>query len=274
LGVDRYHITEAPWSADQAPAAELSILAGVDSSSYLIIDHDSRALVTRILDHDAGADWWTSMADLSLSYRKVRIAALARRFTLVPTRLYDAEQRRGYLASITSLESSDVVLADSLPELEVMLVYAIPQDMLSTWRRAFIGSRFYHALSPIIQQLAQQTRQAAATQVYGYIRRNRFAVIALERGQLRFANTFPCRASKDYLYYLLLAYEQCQWDPQEVGLQLFGEILPDGAIYPLLQRYFKKIRFQEASRQIRWGEASQAYPSHLFTDLACLHLHH
>jgi hypothetical protein len=274
LGVDRYHITEAQWSADQAPSTELSILTGVDSSSYLLVDHDGRALVTRVIEHEPGADWWSGIPDLSLTFRKVRIAALARRFTLVPTRLYEAAQRRRYLESITTLETEDVVLADSLPELEVMLVYAIPQEMLNTWRRNFVGSRFYHALSPLIQHLSQQNRQTAATQMYAYIRRNHFAVFGLEQGQLRFANIFPCRATKDYLYYLLLAYEQCQWDPQEIALQLFGEILPDGAIFPLLQRYFKKLNFQEPSRQLRWGEASQAYPAQLFTDLACLHLHH
>jgi len=274
LGVDRYHITEAQWSVDLAPRAELSILTGVDSSSYLIVDQDGRAMSIRIMEHEAREEWWQDIPELSLSFDKVRLAALATRFTLVPTRLYEADKRRSYLASLTELQADDTVLADSLPALDMMLVYALPQAQLSTWRRTFVGSRFYHALSPLIHQLSQQTRQTAATQVFAYIRRNRLTVISLERGRLRFANTFPCYATKDYLYYLLLAYEQCQWNPQEVSLQLFGEILTDGAIFPFLQRYVKRIGFLEAPPQIRWGEAAQAYPTHLFTDLACLHLHH
>jgi len=193
--------------------------------------------------------------------------------------LYDGNKRNLYLSSLTTLKKNDVVLADAIPELDAFLVYALDGDKLSEWRRVFIGCRFYHILTPVLYQLSKHSRQYPGPIMFSYFRDNLMIVIGLENGKLKFCNAFPCEDAKDFLYFLLLAYQQCQWNPSQVELQVFGELLEDSAIYKLFYRYIKKMSFlKPPSSQLHsgfnWGKQSKQTPYHLFYDLISLQLYH
>lgn len=275
MGVIRYDITEDNFAENKLPLCELSILAGVDSSSYLIVDDENQMNALRAVVHDKDDEWWKEDDRLKHSYRKTRLAWLSERFTIIPARLYDGDKRRKYLSSLTSLKDSDAVLADAIPELDVFLVYALDGDKLSDWRRAFIGCRFYHLLTPILHQLALHNKQQLAPVVYAYFRDSLLVVVAIENGQLRFCNAFTCKAANDFLYFLLLAYEQCKWSPASVHLQLIGELTEDAAIYKLFYRYFKKMNFAKLPSEVANKKTNtEQLDEHIFYDLFSLQLYH
>ncbi len=275
MGVVRYDITEASFSTSTKPNCELSILTGMDSSSYLIANENQEVQVIRSLVHEGNEAWWSTDERVTASYRKVRLAWLGGTQTLVPSRLYNGDERRSYLERLTVLSASETVLADPVPELNAFLVYAIEQERLDQWRRQFIGCRFYHVLSPVLHHLAALTQRQARPAVFAYIKDQFLMVAGLERGQLLFCNIFPCQAAKDFLYFTLLAYEQCQWKPDKVPLRLFGEVLSDSEIYRLLFRYIREVTFlTPAVGDLRFGPVADEQPHHFFYDLASLHLYH
>lgn len=279
MGVIRYDITEEAYSSDKLPFAELSILTGVDSSTYLIVDQDHKVLALRAFAHDLNEKWWKGDERLTFSFKKTRMALLSERFTIVPARLYDGNKRRSYLSSLTTLNEGDTVLSDAIPELDAFLVYALNAEKLSQWRRVFIGCRFYHMLTPLLHQIAQHNRQQVGPLMYAYFKDNLLVLVGLESGRLKFCNAFSCKGVKDFLYFLLLAYEQCQWNPSQVGLEILGDLLEDAAIYKLFYRYVKKISFLNPPSfhnqiGLNWGEQSKQTPKHLFYDLASLQMYH
>lgn len=279
MGVIRYDITEDSFSNTKLPYAELSILTGVDSSSYLIVDDEHQVLALRAIAHDEKERWWKDENRFQVSFRKTRLAWLSERFTIIPARLYDGNKRRSYLSSLTTLHESDVVLADAVPELDAFIVYALEGDRLSEWRRVFIGCRFYHMLTPLLDQLSKHNKHQLSPLMYAYFRDNLLVMTGMENGKLIFCNAYPCKSTKDFLYFLLLAYQQCQWNPSQVELKILGELLEDSAIYKLFYRYVKKMSFlkfpaPQAYAPLSWGKQSKQTPNHVFYDLVSLQLYH
>lgn len=205
MGVTRYDIIEEAFREQGLPQSELSILTGMDSSSYLISGPRAEAWAIRAFTHSSTEPWWNTDTRLSQhTYQKVRLAWQSHRFTLVPARLYNGEQRSTFLEALTKIAENETVLADPIPDLDAFLVYAIDQQRLSTWRRAFVGCRFYHAMTPILHQLAKQGQQLGRPAVFAYLRGNSIYTVGIDRNRLMFCNAFKCPTAKDSLYYLLL----------------------------------------------------------------------
>lgn len=255
---------------------ELSILTGMDSSSYLVASEDHEVQAVRAFTHGQQEEWWKTDDQLQKgAFQKIRLAWLGSCMTLVPARLYNSDRRRDYLSSLTNLKENDTVLADVVPELDVFLVYALAQERLAVWRRHFVGCRFYHAFTPILHQLVSESQRQARPLMYAYIKDNRLGVFALDKRQLVFCNLFDYQAVRDCLYFILLAYEQCQWQPKQVPLKIFGEVMADSEIGRFLARYIRDIDFLSLPQNtLRWGEASTQHPAHFFYDLACLQGYH
>lgn len=271
MGVIRYDITEEAFHKQSLPQTELSILAGMDSSSYLVSDTNKQALAVRAFSHQPTESWWLTDDRLqTASFQKVRLAWRSSRFTLIPARLYDGEQRTTFLEALTSIEDSETVLADSVEGLDTFLVYAVDQERLSHWRRKFIGCRFYHALTPLLSQLARIGQQLGRPAIFAYIHSGSIYTVGLDRNQLIFCNGFHTPEAKDSLYYVLLAYQQCGWKTQQVPLYLFGEILPDAEVYRLFYRYVRHVHFVEHNNGLQWGTQAATHPQHLFFDLTAL----
>lgn len=272
MGVIRYDIQEEGFSPEKRSQYELSILSGVDSSSYLVVDKTSAVQRVRAIQHHRPQEaWWTEDNALATGYAKIKLGWLSPQFTLLPNRLYNAEKRRTYLTRLTELSKEATVMADVLPSLDVVLVYAIDQNQLTTWRQMMVGARFYHAITPILEQLSHISKRTGLPHVFAYQRDKTLITIAIERGQVVFCNAFTCQAANDVLYYILLTYEQCQWEPQHVALRLFGELTTDAEIYKLCYRYIRDIDFLSTADMVSWGQQSTQHPDHLFFDLAALH---
>lgn len=270
MGVIRYDIIEDSFQPEKSASSELSILAGVDSSSYLMLDQNKTAIGLRGLTHEPTEKWWDDDKYLQHNYRQIRVAWLARKFTLVPDRLFNPDDRHKYLEDLTRISSDETIIADSIPQLDTILVYAQKEKVLSAWRRNFVGVRFYHVLTPLLKQLTQHAIGLGLPCVYAYVRDGYLFVIGLDRNKLQFCNVFACHAAKDFLYYLLLAYEQCGWKTSKVPLKLFGEIVSDAEIYKLFYRYIRDIEFLPDNNMVKWGAKTSVQPSHLFFDLSAL----
>ncbi|MEL7223222.1 MAG: DUF3822 family protein, partial [Bacteroidota bacterium] len=254
MGVTRYDIIEDTFQPEKSASYELSILAGMDSSSYLLLDQNKTVLGLRGFTHEPAEQWWSKDSYLQHTYQKIRVASLGQKFTLVPDRLFNPDERQQYLQDLTNLTTEEAVIADLIPELDVVLVYAHNEKRLADWRRNFVAIRFYHVLTPLLKQLAQHASTSGLPTMYAYIRDGYLFVVGLDRNKLQFCNVFVCKAAKDFLYYLLLAYEQCGWKTNKVALKLFGEVVAEAEIYKLFYRYIKDVEFLKDESSVKWGD--------------------
>ncbi|MEZ4984422.1 MAG: DUF3822 family protein [Saprospiraceae bacterium] len=216
MGVIRYDITEDAFDLQRTSSFELSILTGVDSSSYLITDENRAVVCTRTLAHSPFEEWWKDEQRIQLHFQKTRLAWTGSTFTLVPARLYNGENRKSLLSALATPPATATILADPIPELDAVVVYAIEQDQLTQWRRVFDGCRIYHAVTPLLHLMRQQTVKAGRPLVFAFLFDKNMTTVALSADRLLFCNSFVCKDTKDYLYYLLLTYEQAGLSPEKI----------------------------------------------------------
>lgn len=261
------------FQARAAANYELSILTGMGSSAYLVCDDQQRLLAFRSFEHDPKSTFWESDPRLKLAYKNTRIGWRGHVLTFVPGRLYSPTHRRDYLTQLTDFEESQEALADHLSFLNVVGVYGIDRNRLNRLRDAFPGCKLHHAASSTLNSLLKHATMQDRPGIYASVSEADIRLFGLDRQQLLYCNAFRCAAARDYLYYTLLAYEQCGWKPEEVPLYLFGELLADGEIYRLLYRYINQIEFLAPPAHMQFIAPFDREPLHLFHDLVSLQLY-
>ena len=153
MGVVKYDIAESGLINGRTDY-ELSILLGVDSFTYLILDEDRLGRAYRSYDLDGSSEQWplalqrlTAADELlrEISFRRIHVGWMAGRTTLVPNRLFSANQRRAYLEQLTELELVDRIWSVPIESLHLQLVYALNNRNFDAAERRFNGGDIRNA---------------------------------------------------------------------------------------------------------------------------------
>ncbi len=283
----KYDISEDNPTGTPSAFHELSILLGMDSFSYLITDDQHRVAAVRgvgaeppngatgrNLHHPFLVDALSNDAQLQpTAYRRIRLGWLTPRLTLVPQRLYAESEAHVYLDQLTDLEAQALVSADTVESLRLSLVYAPEPEVAAAAQRHFPGSRRCHLASALLTAWSKDAAARNEPGMYVHVRERDLRIAGLEPARLRFFNSFLFQDTRDFLYYLLLSYAQCDWHPGRFPLYLCGEITADSAIVRQLQRYVGQVGFLAPPDALRLGPRLQSEPLHLHYGLLALHLY-
>ncbi len=265
---------ESAYRPGLASTYELSILLGVDSSSYLLKNDQQQVVLVETFDHpgELPVAAWTAMSHkdiLRQQYRKVKVGWGGLRQTLVPGRLYTAEQKKTYLEHLTTTPAIEEIAADFLPDFSVWNVYAADSACRAAVQRTFPHARFYHlhtALLPIWASGIGEDR------VYAHYDGAIVRLFAFKHDRLVYANAFLCMHARDFLYYVLLIYEVHSFRTTQIPLYLAGRIVRDSDTYRLLFRYLSNVNFAPPIGGFLPGDKLSAQPAHLYIDLMALQL--
>ncbi|MCB0547862.1 MAG: DUF3822 family protein [Phaeodactylibacter sp.] len=259
---------------------ELSILMGVDSFDFMVLD--SRQYVQALRSYAVGPQLMTQPAILNslvqadslltLPYRTVRAGWANGTATLVPQRLYNEQKKNAYLEQVTTIAPDDVVLADSLSDLGLKNIYTIPREMESLARQTFPGCRVFHITSALLQGIRKLAASREGPQVYAHLKDSMVYLFAFEDKNLLFSNAFPYQSAKDFIYFLLLPYHQFDFKPGKDPAYLSGALVEDSEIYREAFRYIKNIHFVEPPAFFHLGPRLSGEPRHFFFDLLGLSL--
>lgn len=281
MGVVKYDIAENGLLNSRDNDQELSILLGVDSFTYLILDQDRTARAYRSYDlEDSSQHWPMALQRLTtadellreITFRRIHIGWMAGRTTLVPDRLFSANNRRSYLEQLTELGVEDRIWSVPLQSFQLQLVYALNNANFDAAERRFMPSVHYHLAAKLLEhwQITYRDRGILGGAVFGLIRDRKILVAGMTEGGLQFFNTFSYRDANDALYYLLLAYEQSGFDAHEAPLFLCGELIEDGMIYRTASRYIARIEFLGLPENCALNTELSRLPAHFFFDLFSL----
>ena len=254
---------------------ELSILMGVDSFDFMVMD--SRQHLLAIRSYEVGPQIMVQPSILKSlvqgdsllahSYRTVKAAWINGKSTLVPQRLYNEQKKAAYLEQATEMAPGDVILSDALPDYEFQNIYSIPQAMEAFARQAFAGCRIFHATSALLQGIRKLAVSREGPQVFAHLRNGLVFIFAFEDKNLLFANAFPYRSAKDFIYFLLLPYQQFGFKPGRAPAYLSGQLVKDSEIYREAFRYLKHVHFVEPPAFFHLGPKISQEPNHFYFDL-------
>ncbi len=274
-----FDFTDSRLLAGAAALYELSVVAGTDGFSLLAADPTGAVLALKSWhfdNYDGGFDAvepelrqiFDGEALLKEPFSRIRCAVFNRSATLVPRRLFNADQLPAYFQLLLPPGDWEYHY-EALPTLDCFLVYALEKNTAGLLRRNFPATIITHLAAPLIQKTLEII--SPDEQLILVNLRNEVAqIVAFERGNLLYYNTFSYDKASDLLYFVLLAFEQCRLNPEHIPLLLAGTVLQDSEIYKLLFRYVRNIRFAPAPDRYQLPPEAQPLPDHLFFDLFSL----
>ncbi len=245
------------------------------SFDYVITDSQQNVLALR--SHEWEKPSASSLQDivssdqmLSAGYRNVRLGWAVPEQTLIPNRLFRENQAAVYLGQSAKLTPAHTAWSDELGQMELHNVYALPQDWREQAQNAFPGSRQYHICSALLQQQRAMGLQQPQPAVFVHLRGNVLIISAFDRGALRFCNSFTYHSARDFIYYVMLAYEQAGLKPKGALTYLSGPIVEDSEIYRQISRYVPQLQFAVPPAFFHFGPELKAWPAYFFFDLLSL----
>lgn len=192
---------------------------------------------------------------LTAPYRSVRIALLNDKNTLIPEALYEKDAQRTYLEHVLEYAPQDRLRVDSIPGLALRNVYAVDPEVFRALEGFFPQAQLFHAHSPTIQGFHKLAALQSEHRVYINVHGGQVQVLAFRGKDLLLSNAFPFESSTDFIYYVLLVYQQFELKPEIVPLTIAGWVVEDSEIYHLLYRYIRLLHFVQAPDYYRFPEA-------------------
>ncbi len=253
---------------------ELSILIGMDSLAYIISDPNKQINLLRHYELNTAA---VTLADeiaavllqdeyIRRQYQNVRISIAAKSYTLIPDRLYNPLEKKSYLQPLVRLSDQLVIKVDELKPFAAKNVYGIDANLFDTMTKFLPNSRIYHAGSTFLSGLYQKSK-AEGYRIFLQVDTGVLTVVLMDRKDLIFMNSFEWQSAKDFVYFLLLVFDQFTLDANEVPVFIAGKLVEDSEIYRLLFRYIRNIQFVAPPEAIGLSERWHSPAPHLFFNL-------
>ncbi len=210
---------------------------------------------------------------LTANYRSIRIGLLTDKNTLIPAPLFQKEEKGTYLKQVFEYGAQDRLRSDLLTGMELRNVYAVDAEVFRALESFFPDAKLYHGHSPVIQGFHKLAALQSEHQVYINVHERQVQVMAFRGKDLLISNVFPFETSSDFIYYVLMIYQQFELKPEVVPLTIAGWIVEDSEIYHLLYRYIRLLNLVQAPDYYRFPEElrQQGQLAHFF-DLCSLKL--
>lgn len=254
-------------------------VAGAEGFSYCVLGKDRTLRALRAWDFSGpGGEAQRAIPAIrtllaaddlyALAYADRRCAVIAPHTTLVPKRFYQPDALPTYFDLLLSENSGDFG-ATPLSGSDIWAVYRLDRELKTLIEQFFRGAPFSHLLAAemhAFEQASAPHRTAVFLSVRGY----HLQISVLDRGQLVFYNTYRFDNPGDFLYFVLLAYEQTRLKPEETPLFIGGNLLASGAIYRNLYRYIQYIHFLQFTGGVQLGKSAPLPNLHVFFDLFAL----
>ena len=251
-------------------------IAGADGFSYLVLGKDRTVRTLQAWDFSGtGGDSSRILSAIrtilatdtfyTLSYAQRHCAVSTPHTTLVPKRFYRPDVLPSYFQLLLP-NGTFHYGATELPAEDILAVFALDYTLYGLITQFFQQATLHHLLAA---QMAayQQVHEQQKAGVFVHVRGYNLQIAVLDRKHLVFSNAFRFDSPGDFLYYVLLAYEQCRLKPDAVPLFLSGNILENGAIYRNLVRYVQSIHFLNWTGTVLPDTAVSLPNKHFFFDL-------
>lgn len=204
---------------------------------------------------------------LNLPFQSVSIQWIAPHFTIIPNKLYSSEDIKQYLIPLKeSPAEEEKYAADRLASVNAHLIYSIPAATKQLLNQQF--SRNYqlkHSFTSLIEEFSRQA--GSGKEVFLNIRDYSLQAFFFDNKELIFVNQFTFQSEKDFLYYVLLIYDQFKLNQMEVPLKIAGTLSNDSMIYNQLYRYIRHISFIHLPIIFQSDLDLKEHPEHLFFDV-------
>ena len=281
MGKIKFEIADDKFIRKPSASHELSILVGMDSFAYMVTDTNQAVLTVKDCSYDSTV---LNSADLEKqiqlildqdkflksSHPNIRLGFLNAKSALVPTRLYNENEQKTYLRQLTDIDENYRVLVDDLEQFSAKNVYAVYKSFHNFSMKNFPGVKTFHVNTALLMGFRYLATQKEGHNLYIHVRSGEVFVYLFEGNDLKFSNSFNYESSRDFIYYILMIFDQFDLNPKDIPVFLSGQLLQDSEVFRLLYRYVKNTSFVEPPAYFRYSSNWGNYPKYFYFDLFSL----
>jgi hypothetical protein len=204
-------------------------------------------------------------------WNAVRMAVTGRAFTLLPAPLFRAGDEQAALRLHHTLAPTETVRHTTHPGLELVNVFAADAG-LADWLAATHGAtgRLLHHTSALLAGLVHQRGAAAPRRLYLNPGQQELTLVVLGQ-HLEYCNVFACTTAEDVVYYTILVMQELNLDPDQDEVTVWGELMPDSAVFSLLRTYVRNVRFGTRPSDVQYSYRLNDVFEYRYFDLFSLH---
>ena len=281
MGTLSFEIVEDNFVKKSTASYNLSMLISKDRFSFLINDVQNKLLAVRTYTYSKQQEQglktllqsiFVEDSYLQLPYQTIRIAVSNDRFTLIPQRLYDSVNNELYLKNMVDDLDGWQIHSDWLEHLDIHSLFAMEIEVADALLQFFPTSQFHHCNSALILAFHKLAVMREGLNVFLNVQHRRVQVLVFEEDKLLFCNSFNFRHPNDFIYYVMMVFDQFQLKPETVPVGLAGQIVEDSRIYHLLYRYIRHLYKVQAPDYMHFGKQFGNMPRHFYFDLYSLKL--
>lgn len=197
-----------------------------------------------------------ALLDPSFQYAKRTVTVEEFKSTLIPEKLYQAQDAKAYLSALYHLNGKECITQENDPHSRSYILTAFNPVFLKAAQILFSqenGLNFHSVYACLVRESFRLSRQYKrfSHHIVLNLRRKEFDLCIKNDDGLLFLNTFPCPDSDNLLYYLLYAINSLKIDTGSAALYLCGES-SEKRLMPLLEPQFFALTYLPGPAQVRF----------------------
>lgn len=255
----------------------LSIQAGLDGFSFVILDPVRYKYLaikhfsfTEEIPEDKYPDHLKELIlkdeFLSKEYESIYCIWCNRRTTLLPSPLYEKEKLKQYFEFNHVLNDLEELHANHLKSLEAYLIFPIHHEIANVFIRQFPRLKFFNQATPFIE-FALNLQDSKPDSAHLNVHKDFFDIVILHDRSLILHNTFEFRDEKDFIYFIMNAYDKVKLDPGTCPIYLSGTIEKISAMTEIAKKFIKTVHFAKPDNRFQYSHAFDKIPEHFFIHL-------
>lgn len=281
MGKPILDISDSAFNQKMSIEYELLVHITPDQINYLI--HDSRMHVMSLKSYELDKiaepnisarirDIYVNDTNLSLSFKKIRVAVDSRVYTLIPETFYIRENETACLREVTDITDDLWVFSNHIAKSGIRNIAAIDKSIHAALTNYFNGMIVFHGLSPLISGYRYIAQNKSGKQLFVNLQPQLAQLLLFDGKELIFSNQFDFKTTQDFLYYLMLIFDQFLLDQEEVPVLISGLLLENSEIYQAMYKYIRHIGFVQVPAHLHFSEQFREVHHHFYFDLYSLTL--
>ena len=166
--------------------------------------------------------------------------------TLIPPPLFIEEKANTYLQFNHPVDEGQLSSFNKLNNSNVITVFSFPHMIADLAKNIWPNVHFFHCTSAIIESLNINFKNKLSNHtLFLNVRDEGYDLVYFKNNRLHFYNFFRYHTKEDFIYFLLIAIEELQLNPEEIELVLVGDIDKSSILYEMVYRYIRTNKFVE-----------------------------
>ncbi len=210
-------------------------------------EEDGWLEVTRYLE-----EIWSEMGLEGLSFSKIIISLDHNDYHLTPLAYFSTTNSIPTFTFSKNIRYSFSLQHSKVLATDRMLSFSMPLVLLNWVDENFSDYLLIHSCAIFQNEIFKYHKnKKLGTCVYAHVSHGFIHVLAMSNEDFLYLNSFHFHSKEEFIYFILLTYNQLHFNPEECPLYLLGDINPSMAYYKIAFQYIRNVDFFDKSNGIK-----------------------